>query len=177
MCVKTLWLYFRNAWRETIIEFQRFLNCVLSFVSFVKILFGLIMPGMRSTSTYFDWWNYQTIFSWRFRCLMPFDVTEAVHWTEALLSLNILVQEYAFGIPISLSRCLSDCSSVDHALVTMISASQELNDVCFWRMDFHSIGPPERQIRKYERDCSLNNSSGVPSLTALSNWPPQFSLQ
>ena len=36
MCVGKLWLYFRNAWRETIIEALRFMKCVLFFISFVK---------------------------------------------------------------------------------------------------------------------------------------------
>ena len=92
MCVKTLWLYFRNAWRETIIESLRFLKCVLSFIYFVKMSLGLMIPGMWSTSTSFDWWNSRTIFYWRFRCLIPFEVTEFAHWTAALLLLYILMR-------------------------------------------------------------------------------------
>ena len=177
MCVGTLLLYFRNGWRETIIEYLRFLKCVLSFISFVKISLGLIMPGMCLTSTPFNWWYYRTIFSRRFKCLMPFEVTEAAHWTVALLSLYILVREYASVIQISLARCLGDWSSVAHSLVAMISASQELNAVWFWRMYFHAIGPLEQQMRKPERERNLKNSSGVLSSTALPNWPPQFASQ
>ena len=43
-------------------------------------------------------------------------------------------------------------------LVAIILASQELNDVWFWWMDFQAIGPPERQMRKPEKDWNLNNS-------------------
>lgn len=39
--------------------------------------------------------------------------------------------------------------------------------------DRHAIGPPERQTRRPESERNLNSSSGVPSLTALPNWPPQ----
>ena len=73
--------------RETIIESLRFLKCVLSFISFVNISLGLILPRMCSTSTSLDWWHSQTIFYRRFRCLIPFEVTDAAHWTAALLSL------------------------------------------------------------------------------------------
>ena len=52
---------------------------------------------------------------------MPFEVTEDAHWTVALLSLYILVREYAYGIPILLARCFSDCGSMSHPLVSMIS--------------------------------------------------------
>ena len=84
MFVGILWLHFNNALRETIIESLIFMKCVLSLISFVKMSLGLIMPGMWSTSTSFDWWNPITIFPQRFRCLIPFEVTEAAHWTEAL---------------------------------------------------------------------------------------------
>ena len=131
MCAGTLWLYFRNAWRETIIESLIFLKCVLSLIYFVKMSLGLIMQEMCSTSTSFDWWHSRTIFSRRFRCLIPFEVTEAAHWTAALLSLYILVREYAYGFPILLAQCFSDWSSVAYSLVAMIYASQELNAVWF----------------------------------------------
>ena len=100
---------------------------------------------------------------------MTFEVTEAAHLKVALLLLYILVREYTYRIPIFLARCFSDWSSVAHSLVAMISSSQELNAVWFLRMGFHAIGPPERQIRKPEREWNLNNSSGVQSLTALPN--------
>ena len=66
---------------------------------------------------------------------------------------------------------------MSHLLMAVISASQELNAVWFWQMEFHAIGPPERQMRKPERERNLNNSSGVPSSTALTNLPPQFASQ
>ena len=172
MCVETLWLYFRNSWRETIIEPLRFLKCVLSFISFVKMSLGLTMPGMWSTSTSFDWWHYRTIFSRRFRCLVPFEVTEAANWTTALLLLYILVQEYASGIPVSLARCFSDWSSVAQSLVAMISISQELKAVFFWWIDFHAIVPPDQQMRKPEGERNLNILRELPSSTELLNWPP-----
>ena len=177
MCVGTLWLYFRNAWRETIIESLRFLKCVLSFISFVKISLGLIMSVICSTSTSFDWCHSRTIFYRMFRCLITFEVNEDAHWTAALLSLYILVREYASGIPISLARYFSDWISVAHLLVAMISASQELNDVWFWWIYFHTIGPPDRQMRKPERERNLNSSRGVLSSTALPNLPSQLALQ
>ena len=86
-----------------------------------------------------------------------------------LLSVYILVQEYASGIPISLERCFSDWSSVVHSLVTIIYALQEINAVWFLLIDFHGIGPPKRQMRKPERERNLNSSRGVPYLTALPN--------
>ena len=46
--------------------------------------------------------------SWRFRWLIPFEVTEAANWTAALLLLYILVREYASGIPIFFAWCFSD---------------------------------------------------------------------
>ena len=44
--------------------------------------------------------------------------------------------------------------------------------IWFWRIDFHAIGIPERQMRKPDKDRNLNSSRGVTSLTALRNWPP-----
>ena len=142
---------------------SQIMKCVLSFIYFVKISLGLIMPGMCSTSTSFDWWHYRTILYRRFRCMMNFEVTETTHWTAALLSLYILVQGYASGIPISLARSLSGRISVAHLLVAMISASQKINAARFLQMDFHAIGTPDRQTRKPERERYLNNLSGVPS--------------
>ena len=138
---------------------------------------GFIMSGMCLTSTFFDWWNYLTIFSWRFRCLIPFEVTEAADWTSALLSLYIMVQDYASIIPISLARCFSDWISVSHLLLDNIYASQEINTVLFLLIYFHAIGPPERQMRKHERERNLNSSRGVPYSTALPNLPPQLVSQ
>ena len=177
ICVGTLWLYFRNSWRETIIESLIFLNCVLYLISFAKISLGLIMLGMCSTSTSFNWWHYRTIFYQKFRGLIPFEVTEAAHWTVALMLLYILVWEYASGIPILLARFFSDRSSVLHSLVTMIYASQELNDVWFWQIDSHAIWPSERQMRKPEIERNFNSYRGVLSSTALPNWPPHFAPQ
>ena len=79
------------------------------------------------------------------------------------------MREYASGIPMSLAQCFSDWSSVEHSLVAMISASQELKAVWFLRIGFHAIGPPERHMRKPDREQNLNSSSGVPSSTALTN--------
>ena len=177
MCVGTLWLYFRNAWRETIIESLRILKCVISFISFVKMSHRLINPGMCSTSISFHWWHSWPIFSCRFRCLITFEFTEDAHWTAALLSLYILVWEYASGITISLARCFSDWSSVVHSLVAMISASQDLNSVWFSQNYFHAIGTPERQMRKPEREQNLNSSRGVLYSTALPNWPLNLASQ
>ena len=69
---------------------------------------ALIMSVMCLTSTFFDWWHSQATFSWRFRCLIPFEVNESAHCTSTLLSLYILVQDYASGIKILLARCFSD---------------------------------------------------------------------
>ena len=148
--------------------------CVLSLIFFVKFLLGLIIPGMCLTSKYFDWWYILTIFPQSFRCLIPFEVTESAHWTRPLLLLYILVREYASEITILLAQCFGNLSSVAHLLVAMISSSQELNSVWFWQIDFHGIGPPERQMIKRERDSNLNSSRGDPSSTALPNWPPQL---
>ena len=157
MCVGTLWLYFRNAWRETIIESLRFLKCVFSFISFVKMSLVFMNPVILSTSTSFDWWHSRTIFSRTFKCLIPFEVTEFAHRTAALLSLYILVLEYSYGLPISLARCFSYWIYGAHSSVAMILASQELKELWFWRIDFHVIWPPERQMRKPEREQNLNS--------------------
>ena len=137
-----------------------------------KMSLGLIMPGMCSTSTSFNWWHSKTIFSRRFRCLMTFEVTESAYWTEALLSLYILVQEYASGIPISLAQCFSDWSLVSHLLMAMIFDSQEINAIRFWWIYLHAIGPPERQMRKLEREQNLNSSRIVLSSTVIPNLSP-----
>ena len=108
MCVGTFWLYFRKSWRKTIIESLRFLKCVLSFISFVKMSLGLNMPETCSNSTSFDWWNSWVLFFWKFRCLIPFEFTEATHWTVDLFLLYILVLDYSSVIPILLARCFSD---------------------------------------------------------------------
>ena len=60
-----------------------------------------------------------------------------------------------------------------HSFVARISASKELWAVCSWRIDFHAIGPPLRQITKPERERNLNSSRGVPSGTELPIWLPQ----
>ena len=84
-------------------ESLRFLKCVLSYFSFVKMLLGFMIPGMWSTSTTFDWWNFQTIFSLRFKCLIHFEVMEAIHLTAVLFFLYIFVLAYASGIPMPLA--------------------------------------------------------------------------
>ena len=177
MCVGTSWFYFSNAWRETIIESLIFLKCVFSFISFVKMSLGLIMPGMCSTSKSFDWWHSRTIFSRRFRCLITFEVTKSAHGTAALLSLFILVRDYDSVFPILLAQCFSDWSYVAHSLVAIILDSKELKEVWFLQIDFRAIGSPERQMIKPDREWNLNSSIGVPSSTALLHWPPQLALQ
>ena len=138
----TLWLYSRKAYSETIMGSLRFMKCVLSFISFVNMPLVCMIPGTCLTYTSFDWWNLRTIFYLRFKCLMPFEVTEASYWTAALLSLYILVLEHASVMSISLERWSRNRSLVVHSLVAIISASQELGDVWFWRIYFHAIGPP-----------------------------------
>ena len=44
----------QKAWSETIMESLIYLKCVLSFISFVNISFGLMIPGICLTYTYFD---------------------------------------------------------------------------------------------------------------------------
>ena len=62
----------------------------------------------------------------------------------ALLSLYILVLEYASVMPMLLERCFRDWNLVVYSLVAIILASQELSAVWFWRIDFHTIGMLER---------------------------------
>ena len=83
----TLWWYFIKAWSDTIIESLRFLKWVLSLISLVKMLLGLSVPGMCYTLTSLDWWHSLTMFSMIFILLIPLDVTEADHWTQALFPL------------------------------------------------------------------------------------------
>ena len=177
MCGGTLWLYFRNSWRETIMEYLIFLKCVLSFIFLVKMSLGFIIPGICLTSTSFEWWHLQTMFNLRFKCLITFEVTEAAHWTAAFLSLYIFSRACAYEMPMSLAQCCSDWSLVVHSLVVMISASQELKAVWFWWIDLHAIGPSERQMRKTERERNLNSSRGVPSSTTLPYLPPNLASQ
>ena len=72
-------------------------------------------------------------------------------------------------MPMPLAQCFRDCSSVVHSLVAVILDSQELRAVWFLQMDFNVIGLPEQQMRKPEREQSVNSSRGVSSLTALPN--------
>ena len=58
--------------------------------------------------------------SLRFKCLIPFEVTEASHLTAALLSLYILVLAYDSEMPMLLAWCSMDWSSVAHLLVATI---------------------------------------------------------
>ena len=141
------------------------------------MLLGLMIPEICLTSTSFDWWYLWTIFSLRFKCLMPFEVTEAAHWTAALLLLYILVLEYASGIPMLLEQLFRDWSLEVHSLVDVISDPQELRVLWFWRIDFNAIVSPERHIRELEREQNLNSPRGVPSSTALPNWPPSWCLR
>eukprot|EP00956_Cyclotella_meneghiniana_P020419 scaffold36078_cov69-Cyclotella_meneghiniana.AAC.1 len=83
------------------------------------------------------------------------------------------MQPWASGMWRSRARLRMCSSSVMHSEVATISASQELREVRFWRMDFQLIGPPERQMTKPEMLRNLNSSRGVPSGTALPNWPSQ----
>ena len=104
------------------------------------------------------------------------EVTKYAHRTAALLSLYILVIDYASEIPIMLAQCFSNWSSVAHLLVAMILASRELNAVWYLCIDLHAIGPPEKQMKKPEIERDLNSSRGVPSSSALPNRPNQLVL-
>ena len=111
----------------------------VSEISEVRVIFHFLRKNIAwidYARNVFDFNIFQLMaFSYhiyrRFIYLIPFEVTEAAHWTTALLWLYILVREYASRITISLARCLSDWISVAHSLVAIISASQELNAVWF----------------------------------------------
>ena len=78
----------------------------VAWVDYAKNVFDLNIFRLMAFSSHI---------SWRFRWLIPFEVTEAANWTAALLLLYILVQEYASVIKISLTRCFSDwllCSNI-----------------------------------------------------------------
>ena len=163
-------------WSETIIGYIRFMKCMLYLIYFVNISLGFIIPEIYSMSSYFDWWHSWTTLSLRFKCLMRFDVTESAHWTADFLSLYILVRAYDSIISILLSQCFMDWSSVVHSLVAMNSNLQELRAVSFLQIDFYEIEPPEWQMRKPEIERNLKSSRGVPTSTALPNWPPQLAF-
>ena len=177
MCVGTLWLYFRNSWWETIIESLIFLKCMFSFISFVKI--SLRIDDYRNVIdiNILQLMAFANHIFWRFKCLIPFEVTEAAHWMASLLLLYILVWEYASGMTMSLTEFFSDWSYVAHSLVAIILDSKELKEVWFLQIDFRAIGSPERQLIKPDREWNLNSSIGVPSSTALLHLPAQLALQ
>ena len=124
----------------------------------------------------FDWWYSKNVFSLRFRCLIPLDVTESSHWTQSLLVLYIVVWLHASFIIIPLERCLRYWSYVVHSWVAIISSFQKMRAVWFWLIDFHAMGLLERKIRKPGSEWNMKISRGVPSSAALTYWLPQQEL-
>ena len=71
----------------------------------------------------------QTMSYLRFRCLIPFEVTEADHWNWAILSLYILVRLQDSVITMLWAQCFSDWSFFAHLFVDTIPALQYLREV------------------------------------------------
>ena len=169
----TLWW---NWWKftfDTMNESRRRRKWAESFNSLVKMSALLMTPGICLTWMWPSAWASRTRFSRRLTCLILLVVTVDNQSTHAWLSLETTVGAVTSGRHISWQRWRTLTSSVTHSLVAITSASHELSAVWFWRIDFHAMGPPLRQMIKPDRDRSLNNSIGVPSGTVLLIWPPQ----